>query len=132
MRRFFWPVLATLLLEGWFLNLPLWLIVTAAAIAVSVRLACGVVKAHRVQEELIARFNDEKPPQPRKSLAMPRRASSPSPRPADIDGAFKWGQSGPTGHLTSCLRVRASRSDRRPPRAQCHRTCARRCRRSPR
>jgi hypothetical protein len=84
MRRFFWPLLATLLLEGWFLNLPLWWIVTAAAIALSVRLACGVVKAHRAQEELIARFNDENPPQPRKSLAMSRRALSPSPRPAEV------------------------------------------------
>jgi hypothetical protein len=73
MRRLFWPLLATLLLEGWFLNLPLWWIVTAAAMAVSVRLACEVVKAHRALEELIARFNDENPPQPRKSLAMPRR-----------------------------------------------------------
>jgi hypothetical protein len=91
MRRFFWPLLATLLLEGWFLHLPLWWIVTAAAIALSVRLACGVVKAHRAQEELIARFNDENPPHPRKSLAMPRRASSTSPRPADIGGAFKMG-----------------------------------------
>jgi hypothetical protein len=73
MRRLFWPLLATLLLGGWFLNLPLWWIVTAAAMAVSVRLACEVVKAHRAQKELIARFNDENPPHPRKSLAMPRR-----------------------------------------------------------
>jgi hypothetical protein len=93
MRRFFWPVLATLLLEGWFLNLPLWLIVTAAAIAVSVRLACGVVKAHRVQEELIARFNDENPPQPSKSLAMP----------AGRHRGHHGQPSGPIGHLTSCI-----------------------------
>lgn len=73
MRRLFWALLATLLLEGWFLNLPLWWIVTAAAIAVSVRLACEVVKANRALKELIARFNDENPPHPRKSLAMPRR-----------------------------------------------------------
>ena len=94
MRRFFWPVLATLLLEGWFLNLPLWLIVTAAAIAVSVRLACGVVKAHRVQEELIARFNAENPPRPRKSLAML----------AGRHRGHRGQPSGPIGHLTSCLR----------------------------
>lgn len=71
MRRFFWPLLATLLLEGWFLDLPLWWIVTAAAIALSVRLACGVVKAHRAQEELIARFNDENPPHIRGTATDP-------------------------------------------------------------
>ena len=71
MRRFFWTLLATLLLEGWFLNFPLWWIVTAPAIALSVRLTCGVVKAHRAQEELIARFNDENPPQPRRACRQP-------------------------------------------------------------
>ena len=92
MRRFFWTLLATLLLEGWFLNFPLWWIVTAPAIALSVRLTCGVVKAHRAQEELIARFNDENPPQPRKSSAMP----------AGRHRGHRGQPSGPIGHLTSC------------------------------
>jgi hypothetical protein len=34
-------------------------------------LACGVVKAHRAQEELIARFNDENPPHIRGTATDP-------------------------------------------------------------
>jgi hypothetical protein len=52
MRVLFWPLLAALLLEGWFLNLPVWWIVATAATALSVRLACEVVKAHRALENL--------------------------------------------------------------------------------
>jgi hypothetical protein len=37
MRVLFWPLLAALLLEGWFLNLPVWWIVATAATALSVR-----------------------------------------------------------------------------------------------
>ena len=47
MRRLFWPVLATLLLEGFFLGVQLVWMGTAAAIAFFVYLAYEAVRAHR-------------------------------------------------------------------------------------
>jgi hypothetical protein len=59
MRRLFWPLLAVLLLEGYFLNLPLGWMVAAAAIASFGCLACGAVRVHRELDEIIARMNAE-------------------------------------------------------------------------
>ena len=59
MRRLFWPLLAVLLLEGYFLNLPLGWMVAAAALASFGYLACEAVRAHRALDEIIARMNAE-------------------------------------------------------------------------
>ena len=59
MRRLFWPLSWLLLLEGFFLNLPLGWMVTAAAIAVFGYLVCEAIRAHRALNEMIARMNAE-------------------------------------------------------------------------
>jgi hypothetical protein len=59
MRRLFWPLLGVLLLEGFFLNLPLGWMVAATAIALFGYLVCEAIRAHRALNEIIARMNAE-------------------------------------------------------------------------
>ena len=59
MRRLFWPLLGVLLLEGFFLNLPLGWMVAATAIALFGYLVCEAIRAHRALNEMIARMNAE-------------------------------------------------------------------------
>ena len=59
MRRLFWPLSWLLLSEGFFLNLPLGWMVTAAAIAVFGYLVWEAIRAHRAVNEIIARMNAE-------------------------------------------------------------------------
>ena len=59
MRRLFWPLSSVLLLEGFFLNLPVGWMVAAAAIASFGYLAYEAIRAHRAQVEIIARMNAE-------------------------------------------------------------------------
>ena len=59
MCRLFWPLSGVLLLEGFFLNLPLRWMVAAAAIALFGYLACEAIRAHRALTEIIARMNAE-------------------------------------------------------------------------
>jgi hypothetical protein len=59
MRRLFWPLWWLLLLEGFFLNLPLGWMVTAPAIALFGYLVCEAIRAHRALNEIIARMNAE-------------------------------------------------------------------------
>ena len=55
----FWPLSVVLLLEGLFLNRPLGWMVAAAAIALFGYLACEAIRAHRAQNDIIARMNAE-------------------------------------------------------------------------
>ena len=59
MGRLFWPLSGLLLLEGFFLNLPLGWMVAAAAIALFGYLVCEAIRAHRDLNEIIARMNAE-------------------------------------------------------------------------
>ena len=59
MRRLFWPLSWVLLLEGFFLNLPLGWMVATAAIASFGYLACEAIRAHRALDDIIARMNAE-------------------------------------------------------------------------
>ena len=59
MRRLFWPLSWVLLLEGFFLNLPLGWMVAAAAIASFGYLACEAIRAHRALDEVIAGMDAE-------------------------------------------------------------------------
>ena len=58
MRRLFWPFLGTVLLEGFFLGI-IWWAVAAVALAVVVFCFCEAVRVNRVQDALIAQFNEE-------------------------------------------------------------------------
>jgi len=58
MRRLFWPFLGTVLLEGFFLGI-IWWAVAAVALAVVVFWFCEAVRVNRVQDALIAQFNEE-------------------------------------------------------------------------
>ena len=64
MRRLLWPMLATLLLEGFFLGVPLVWVGTAAAIAFFVYLACEAVRAYRNIVKAIDLVNAEKAARP--------------------------------------------------------------------
>ena len=59
MRRLFWPLSWLLLLEGFFLDVPLGWMVAAAAIALFGYLVCEAIRAHRALNEIIARINAE-------------------------------------------------------------------------
>jgi hypothetical protein len=58
MCRLFWPLSWVLVLEGYFLNLPLGWMVAAAAIASFGYLVYEAIRAHRALDEIIARMND--------------------------------------------------------------------------
>lgn len=59
MRRLYWPLSAAVLLEGFFLNLPLGWMIAAATTVLFVYLACEIVRAHRVLAEIVARMDAE-------------------------------------------------------------------------
>ena len=59
MRRLYWPLSVAVLLEGFFLNLPLGWMIAAATTALFAYSACEIVRAHRVLAEIVARMNAE-------------------------------------------------------------------------
>ena len=72
-RRLFWPLLGTFLLEGYLLGI-VWWAVAAAAIATVGYVMSEARNAHRGLVELMARFNaDNPPPPPRVTVRIQRR-----------------------------------------------------------
>jgi hypothetical protein len=59
MWRLYWPILGTLLLEGFFLGVPLVCMGAATALAFIVYLTCEAVRAYRNIIEAIDRVNAE-------------------------------------------------------------------------